>query len=332
MMEIQKRLCLLVIVLLSLSTGAQDMQFSQVYSNPVYLNPASAGSEMNTRVVLNYRNQWPGLPNGYTAHGFGLDHYLSGVNGGLGVTFSKDVAGLHRLSNTRFSMSYGQHICLSRRLTASMGLKASVGQKTFDDNHLLFADQIINETQESASTSLLNLSANYADISLGGLIYSETWFVGFSVHHLNQPNVSLMDGEEPLQMKASIHGGTNIILNNGRGRDPFRSLHLSFNYKAQGNWDQLDIGGFLVNEHLQAGLWYRGLPLKSYAPGYSNHEAMVFMVGWIGEDFWSIGYSYDLTLSELSGYSGGAHELAVKIEIPPKRKPPRKRIVPCAKF
>ena len=40
---------------------AQDPQFTQFYANPLYLNPAFAGTARCPRLVMAYRNQWPSL-------------------------------------------------------------------------------------------------------------------------------------------------------------------------------------------------------------------------------------------------------------------------------
>ena len=40
---------------------AQDPAFSQFLVNPLYLNPAMAGSDICPRISLNHRNQWPAL-------------------------------------------------------------------------------------------------------------------------------------------------------------------------------------------------------------------------------------------------------------------------------
>ena len=40
---------------------AQDPQFTQFYANPLYLNPAFAGTARCPRICMNYRNQWPNL-------------------------------------------------------------------------------------------------------------------------------------------------------------------------------------------------------------------------------------------------------------------------------
>ena len=47
------------------TASAQDPAFSQFYSNPLYLNPAFAGTNICPRVSLNYRDQWPGIGRTY---------------------------------------------------------------------------------------------------------------------------------------------------------------------------------------------------------------------------------------------------------------------------
>ena len=40
---------------------AQDPEFTQFYANPLYLNPAFAGTGRCPRIIMNYRNQWPAI-------------------------------------------------------------------------------------------------------------------------------------------------------------------------------------------------------------------------------------------------------------------------------
>jgi len=329
----KKGLAILLLHLVSHLNGfTQDVQFSQPYSNPTLLNPAFAGTSDGMRFAMNYRNQWPGIDNNYTAFGTGVDSYLREVNGGIGFTLVKDVAGTHRLSNTLGSVMYSQHVSISRRMSMSLGAAAGIGQRNFDDSKLFFADQVINQTQTSNELNSMNPQTSFADLSFGVLVYRNDFWLGFSAHHINEPNQSLLGSEDKLPAKFSIHGGGDLPFNKLKEGDYPKRLRAAFNYKSQGNWDQLDLGAYYTVRQINFGAWYRGIPLKAYQPGYQNNESLVVLVGYEHTKGISIGYSYDLTLSRLAGHSGGAHEISIVYETRPKRKRPKKRIVPCAKF
>ena len=66
---------LLVIRFFIAETSAQDYTYSQFYANPLYLNPAMAGSEYCPRLILNYRNQWPSLPEAFVSYSASFDRY-----------------------------------------------------------------------------------------------------------------------------------------------------------------------------------------------------------------------------------------------------------------
>jgi hypothetical protein len=56
----------LIYILTALSASvmlkAQDIQMTQFYANPLYLNPAFTGANADSRVATGLRNQWAGLP------------------------------------------------------------------------------------------------------------------------------------------------------------------------------------------------------------------------------------------------------------------------------
>ena len=69
----------------------QDLEFTQFYSNPIYLNPAFAGSHGCPRFAMNYRNQWPSLTGTYVSYAAAYDQYFKSINGGFGVILVNDV-------------------------------------------------------------------------------------------------------------------------------------------------------------------------------------------------------------------------------------------------
>ena len=74
-------LCLIGVVSSS-KTHAQDAAFSQFFANPIYLNPAMAGSNICPRLSLNYRNQWPGIGKTYVTYSATYDQYVEQLGGG----------------------------------------------------------------------------------------------------------------------------------------------------------------------------------------------------------------------------------------------------------
>lgn len=323
--------CLLFALLGIGEVSGQDIQFSQPYANPLYLNPAFAGSSENVRVVLNYRKQWPGIKNEYNAYAASTDIYLRKMNGGIGMSILKDIAGTSRMSNTMASIYYAQHLRISRKSNISLGVKGTFGQRAFDDNNLLFADQILRESSTSLSQSDLIQNVAYADFSAGILYYNEKAWLGVSVHRINEPNQSLMGGVDVIPRKLSIHGGTVIPIKQFEKSRGTKMLRVAFNYKQQGEWNQLDLGGYFTMKNVNFGLWYRGIPMKAYRPGMPNNESVVFLLGYEAPKRFSFGYSYDLSVNRLFGQSGGAHEVSMIMEFYPKKKKKR-RIIPCASF
>ena len=61
------------ITLTCMKLNAQDPKFSQFYANPIYLNPAFAGTNVCGRLHLNIRDQWPAIQGAYAAYSASYD-------------------------------------------------------------------------------------------------------------------------------------------------------------------------------------------------------------------------------------------------------------------
>ena len=83
-------LILLLLVLGMQGVKAQDVGFSQFYANPLYLNPAFAGSKVAPRISLTYRAQWPGLVSAFTTVSASYDQYIPDLHGGIGAIVLSD--------------------------------------------------------------------------------------------------------------------------------------------------------------------------------------------------------------------------------------------------
>lgn len=313
---------------------AQDPQFSQFYAAPQYLNPALTGNTPQDRIALNYRLQWPGVQPGFETYAVAYDHNFAGQSSGLGGYVIRDRAGSNGLTFTSIALAYSYDARISYRSGLRLGLRMGYTMRGLDPSGFLFADQVIRDNAATSIEGGLMEQVNYLDMATGALYYTEQFWIGASFNHINRPNQSLfLEGDARLPMRTSIHGGYRFPLDDQRLRNSETTMTLAAHYKAQGKWDQFDLGGYVDHNRLALGLWYRGLPVvKAYQPGYSNSEAIILMAGFETEQQLRFVYSFDITISKLSMQSGGAHEISLVYEWPKQAKKRKHRTVPCPKF
>ncbi|MGE0560683.1 MAG: type IX secretion system membrane protein PorP/SprF [Flavobacteriales bacterium] len=326
-----KKILIVVFVTLSIHTFSQDPQFSQFYSSSLYLNPAFTGNTNGGRISGIYRNQWAAIPGAFISYSFAYDHNLQNVNSGLGLMVTHDKAGSGGLRFTNVAGLYAYALKIKRKLFFRAGLKFSYTFRGINESQLLFADQIIRDGASSTVENFADSRISYFDAGTGGLLYSDKYWIGFSLDHINQPEQSLIYKVANLPIKTSIHGGYNFALNGNSMGDTETSITAAFNYKNQLNWNQLDLGAYYNKNVFVIGLWYRGIPIMKTFENNYNNDALVFLAG-IKSNGLSIGYSYDITISRLSGNTGGSHEVSLVYEYPYKKKRKRRGAVPCAKF
>ena len=183
--------------LLMLCSGlakAQDIQFTQFYAAPLYLNPAFTGANVCSRAAANYRNQWPGIKKAYTSYSFAFDHSLPKVNSGVGFLFTNDVAGSGNLRTTTFNGLYSYEAWLTRKVALRAGLKAGGAVASIDFYKLTFGDQIARRNAPVTVEVPPNRSKFYFDISTGILLYTKYFWVGSAFDHVTKPNQSLISG------------------------------------------------------------------------------------------------------------------------------------------
>ncbi|MCB0784426.1 MAG: type IX secretion system membrane protein PorP/SprF, partial [Flavobacteriales bacterium] len=64
-MRTARHIALCSALLLAGVMSAQDAHFTQFYATPTYLNPAFAGTTLQTRFGAIYRDQWPSIPGSF---------------------------------------------------------------------------------------------------------------------------------------------------------------------------------------------------------------------------------------------------------------------------
>lgn len=311
--------------LMAIRGFGQDPGFTQYYAAPLYLNPAFAGTTNQHRAAANYRSHWASLPKAYVTYAFSYDYNIKNSNSNLGFMASADRAGTAGLKTTTVSGIYSYSIPLTDGIRIMPALQVGYVNQSLDYTKLVFGDQLHfgNSNAASADPSLRKLSnVNYFDFSSGIILYDKRLWAGLSMHHLNRPNQSFLEGESVLPIRLSLHAGMKIPMNLGPLKSGISSsLNPSFNYHQQGKFNQLDMGVNYYYRMLMLGIWYKGIPLQQDMPKTINHDALAVTFG-LSMNKLSFGYSYDMTVSRLSPAStGGSHEISLVLQFETNKRP-----------
>lgn len=324
--------CLLALAFFS-GVSAQDIGFSQFYANPLYMNPAFAGSQVAPRFSLAYRHQWPGLVSAYSTVSASYDQYIDALHGGIGAIVMNDRQGDHgMLGASYFGIMYAFRFQVTKEIFINAGLQAGVGNTrlTWDEEFLRLPDMIdpiSGYVYRTGVTPPDQTSKWYADFAAGVLAYSSNWYVGVSANHLSQPNQGFYS-EDRIPLKLTVNAGGLINVSKEKRRTSSLGLGTpiispNFVYQYQGGLHYFNYGVYLDWLPFLVGVWYRN--------GIKNSDAFVFMVGF-QTDYFKVGYSYDVTVSQLSNSTAGAHEITLGFLLPVPESQKKVKAIRCPSF
>lgn len=214
-----QRFILLILFLVSLATAqAQDPHFSQFYYAHSTVNPALVGVfEGKYRMSINYRSQWGNIlaSNPFETYTANLEVRQQLNNAdyfAFNVKALYDKVGNLHYSQTYFhgGVSYHKRLASGNRGESShylsFGAQVGAGQNGIDWNRIWFgrqfdmASQAIDRDLDNGE-SFINgpdeRTLYYMDLNAGILWYSvfsenASVYAGFSAHHLNAPDISLV--------------------------------------------------------------------------------------------------------------------------------------------
>ncbi|MFM7637830.1 MAG: type IX secretion system membrane protein PorP/SprF [Crocinitomicaceae bacterium] len=318
-----KSIIVLLFLAVCMEAQAQDPSFTQFYSNPIYLNPALAGSTGCPRIVSNYRNQWPQLTGNYITSAVAYDSYVKSISGGLGIIALHDMQGQATIQTSMIGGVYSYNLKVNRKFSIMVGARAAYFQKFLDWDKLTFGDMIDPRRGFIYQTGDVPRGTGrrgFFDVSAGAVGFGKNYYFGIAAHHLNRPDESMILGTSRLPMRITGHAGAEIKLGQ-RGRyTNTTSILPNIIYQYQNGFQELNIGTYIKYGDFTVGAWYR------------NRDAFILLFGVNFEKF-KLGYSYDLTVSKLgNGISGGSHEVSLGINLKCRKKAKNFRKISCPSF
>lgn len=327
---------------------AQDPHFTQFYNQPLYVNPAFAGINDGIKVGALYRNLWTKVPSKFNTFNVAAEMQNLNIGGGLGFIAGSDVEGEGFLRTLNFGAIYQYRIIIDpRNFIIQAGIQTSFFTQSIDWNKLVFSDQLdavqglVNPTTTSATPPPIS-SKSFVDFDGGALARFNlkhhhrkstvaTGTLGFAVHHMAQPEQSLLNENARLPYKLSVHGGL-VIPYKIPGSNSKNVIAPSFLYEKQDLFQETIFGLNVMKEPFYAGVWYR----NRNAPFAKNTDAIIanlgFMTKYDKNSEIRFGYAYDITINNLRGFAPGTNEITISISYGEKHAHGNKKKQECYTF
>ncbi len=285
-------------MLIALGTFAQqDASFSQYFFNPLYINPAYAGSRGIFSGTMVYRTQWVGMEGAPVTESVGMHGMIPGSNVGLGLQFYNDNVG--PLTTTGVSGIFAYHLHLGENTRLAFGIEGVMNNVSVAYNKIA----IENTTDPSFTGS--SSSAWVPDANAGVYLYKEKFFAGLSVRHLLQPNFGLQNNNAGnAEFFRTYYATTGLVvpLSENVGIRP--SILAKY---VQGAPVVIDLDASLIfYDKLYVGAGIR-TDKRIDINGMDN--ILVLSIEYDIVNRIRFGYSYDFYLSQTGNYTNGTHEI-----------------------
>lgn len=267
--------------------GQQLPLNSQYTLNQYEINPAVAGSTDGLPLGFSFRKLWMGIdgsPSIQTLSG----HMEVAERMGVGLKVFNVSSG--PLRRTGLELTYAYHVPLNggdQKL--SFGLSGLIYQYNLDVSGLTVEDQS-DEVLLAAEESMV-----VPDVNFGTYFYGKNYYVGLAVPQLLSRKVDLKSDKVLEQKQVRhyfLHGGYIFDINQDFKIEP--SLLLKF---IEAGVFQADINARVIYQDM-----------VSLGLAYRTSDAVVIQLAYHNQDL-SIGYAYDITLSDVRTQSSGSHEI-----------------------
>jgi len=314
-----------LLTLCSAAVEAQQVgQFSQYVQNPMILNPAATGIYDYTDINLSMRRQWTGLNDAPNTYYLSVNSRLKKKNStpfympslrtsqgknavkefkipekgrlrhGLGGYLMMDEYGaFQKLTG---NVSYALHIPLGDELYFSIGAGLGASNIAFDRENISLTDQVDNTYSQFIANGT---NSTYLNLNLGGWLYTERFFLGYSTNQLLGDAVSFGDGLNYPELELHHFATIGYKIKAGENFDITPSALFKLMNPSPASFDLTLKAEY--REQFWAGVSYR------------NKDAIIGLLGFNINNVFKLGYSYDFSISELSNYNSGGHEVLLGV-------------------
>jgi type IX secretion system PorP/SprF family membrane protein len=295
----KKTITTIALGLLFLGAQAQqDAAFSMYFFNPVYVNPAYAGSREVFSGTLVHRSQWIGMPGGPTSQSLSIHSAIPNSRIGLGLLAYNDQLG--PMKNTGVNLTFAYHLPINQKIKLSFGMSGMVNNVRIEMSQINIEDNNDNAFAGNAASSWV------PDANAGLYLYSQKFYCGLSTTHLIESKFALTNvvGADQAKFFRQYYFTTGVVLPLSKNVD-FKPSALIKYVKAAPAVGEVD-GAFIFCQKFLIGAGYR-TGKRINMTGTDN--MLIGIVQFQISKFLRVGYSYDYFLNRNGSYNSGTHEI-----------------------
>lgn len=281
----------------SVLMAQQDPQFTQFMHSKLIYNPGYAGTSNAICANILYRKQWVNFPGAPSTGLLSADMRII-PSLGVGINLMHDAIGQDKTFFGRVALAYNKTLGNG---TLGAGIDVGILQKQINNDWIAPEPGKADATIPgySASTgATANASLNKMTYDLGfGLFYQipGKMYVGLSSTHLP---AQLLKESGDVSFKMARH--YYVVAGYMHPINPRNDIGANIKVKSDASTTQLDINlMYEYDKFIWVGATYR------------MEDAIAPMIGarLLKDKSLKIGYSYDLPMSKIKGYSSGTHEI-----------------------
>ena len=279
------------LLLTSLVYGQQDPHYTQYMYNQNILNPAYAGSRGDLSIGLLGRTQWVGIDGAPDTQTLNV-HGAVGNRVGLGLSVIHDQIGPAEESNLSLDFSYTLPVSETGNL--AFGVKGT---------YTMLNVGILSPLEANDFALLEPREDSYPNFGAGAYYYTDKFYAGFSVPNILENYSYTIQSHQVVDVSDKMHlfGTLGYVfdLSNDLKFKPSAMVKM-----VQGSPVSLDLNGSLfINELFEIGLSWR------------EGDSIDAIIGVQASPTIRIGYAYDHTLTNLSNFNSGSHEIMLLFDL-----------------
>jgi len=272
--------------------------------NNYYYNPAIVGSNEVHTANISYRNQWVGFDGAPSMiMGNVTGSFKNQGKHGYGLTLLSQTTGITQ--TTGAYVNYAHHFKLNDEIKLGLGIQPGFMQYRIK----LYDAQLADQGDEVLTGSVY--SATAFDVSSGFHLYSKKFFVMGAMHHMLSRDIQFTSYNSSLEFHYTGIAGVNFHLN----ADP-KSKKMPIDLQPS------LLIRYVKPVPVQYSVMLKATFNKKYWAGliFRSDDALGLSAGMRISDKFSLGYGFDYTLTGLSSYHAGSHEIALSYVFS-KKKP-----------